>query len=257
MLEMMIIKSDEMPRGEAVFQQTAATQTLSWVVPDGVYDISVVCVGHGTFGGGGLSYRNHIEVTPGETLSIAFSRSTTNVSNGGSTRLLRGTTVLCIAYSGGYSTTGNTNAADVLGGLGGTAASSVNDGGGNGGRGWNVLGSSRYAGGGAGGYSGAGGNAVASSTGNTAGTVGAGAGSGARSYSTSSAAASRTGGSVGIFGRGADGATATTGTLSNGNVGSPASVNCGGGVYSTTASFNGGARIIYGRDRSFPDLAGA
>lgn len=239
------------PTGQYALKQTAATQNISWVVPESVRVINVVCVGHGAHGGGGLSYRNSIVVEPGETLTISFTVSSTKVSNGGSTRLLRGSTVLCIAYAGGYdSTVSNTN---CPGGLGGKNASTINDGGGNGGNGSNIFGSGpRMAGGGAGGYTGNGGNFTANGTASTAPDTGSGGGSGSRSYSTSGPAAPVTGGNVGIYGQGADGASPTQTTNIKGNDGSPAAIVCGGGSNSYTSSFNGGIRIIWGNDRAYP-----
>lgn len=79
MLEYLLSTSREViiPQGQIILE---TSQT--WVVPPGVHFISVVAVGQGgegTFiqrhlyrggGGGSLSYRNHIPVTPGETLNV-------------------------------------------------------------------------------------------------------------------------------------------------------------------------------------------
>lgn len=240
------------PIGQYVLKQTAQTQNMSWVVPESVNVINVVCVGHGAHGGGGLSYRNNIVVTPGETLTISFTVSSTKVSNGGSTRLLRGSTVLCIAYAGGYdSTVSNTS---CPGGLGGKNANIINDGGGNGGAGSNIFGSGpRMAGGGAGGYNGNGGNFTANGTASTAPDTGSGGGSGSRSYSTSGPAAPVTGGNVGLYGLGADGTSPTTMTNIKGNDGSVATVMCGGGANTFSSSYNAGIRIIWGTNRSYPN----
>lgn len=240
------------PVGQYVFKQTAMTQTVNFVVPSRVNQISVVCVGHGSMGGGGLSYRNHIPVTPGEVLTLAFSTSTSAVSNSGSTRLMRGSEVLCIAYSGGYDPV--VNNVSVPGGLGGKSASIINDGGGNGGTGSNIFPTGpRMAGGGAGGYNGNGGNFTANATASTSPAVGSGGGSGSRSYSTTGPAAPVIGGGVGLHGLGADGANATITTNINGNNGSPSSVICGAGVNSYSSNFNGGIRIIWGDNRAYPN----
>lgn len=122
--------------------------TSSFVVPSGVTSICAVLVGKGATvnngydsgGGGGLSWRNNIPVTPGETLSIEVLLAHTAIK--------RGTDVLCIAMSGSGRT----------GGAGGKNANSINDGGGNGGTGGYSEFQNRSSGGGAGGYTSNGGN---------------------------------------------------------------------------------------------------
>lgn len=236
------------PPGEYVLKQTAASQSISWVIPDGVTSICVVCVGHGSFGGGGLSWRNDIPVIPGDTLEINFSVTTTSSQNAGSSKLLYGDTVLCIAYSGGYPqpppSSGN-------GGLGGKTANPINDGGGNGGQGSSRSNGGRICGG-AGGYLGGGGNGTHRADTDTAGVEGSGSGSGGRSLITTS---TFTGGNVGLYGIGITGANVATNTSVNGNDGSPAEVMCGAGVNDLTANFNGGIRIIWGEGYSYPSNA--
>lgn len=63
------------PYGEFTFY-SGSTQG-SWVVPEGVTSIAVICVSPGqraaTGYGGGVRYKNDIAVTPGDTYSAAFS----------------------------------------------------------------------------------------------------------------------------------------------------------------------------------------
>lgn len=240
---------------EYVFLQTTATQNTTWTVPAGVTSICVVCVGTGIIGGGGLSYRNNIPVTPGEVLSIQFTVTTVNTPDGGFSRLARNGTVLCIAHAGAVATLGGS----VFGGYGGKSASSVNDGGGNGGKGIinDYTSVKTYANAGAGGYAGTGGAGENRAAVSTAGVAGYGGGSGARVYGTTPSVGNFVGGSVGLYGIGDSGATAPLSTLSSGNDGSVASVMCGGGSYTSASSYNinGGIRIIWGDGVSFPNNA--
>lgn len=96
------------PPGQVLF-----TSSTTWTVPDGIYSICVVCIGPGegapdtlnSGGGGALRYFNSVAVTPGETLSIGLSTSSSTTTGGA--RLYRGSTNLCRANAGGRSTTGN------------------------------------------------------------------------------------------------------------------------------------------------------
>lgn len=255
MLEMLLNTNAVIVAGAYVLRQTANTQNVSWTVPDGVTSICCVCVGNGTFGGGGLSWRNNISVTPGEVLTISFGGVVNNSSNSAYTRVTRGGTILCIAYAGGvfydkYNITTN-------GGYGGKRANTVNDGGGSGGIGQNTT-SGNKAGGGAGGYLGDGGNASTSPTASTAGVAGSGSGSGGRivpPYSNVDVMFS--GGNVGLLGVGATGASATNNGFSFGVNGSANGGLCGGGNYrgNPPAGYNGGIRIIWGEGYSFPSNA--
>lgn len=236
-----------MPPGEYALRQTAATQAVYWTVPDDITSICCVCVGHGGMGGGGLSWRNNIPVTPGEILTIHFTITSNGTSASGNTRLLRESSVLCIAYAGAYVTTTYTNA---YGGYGGKTASSINDGGGDGGRGYKYS-STRASGGGAGGYLGKGGDETSLSSGGVS--VVGGGGSGARSSDPSGYGAG--GGDVGLYGIGVSGALPTSGGNKSGNTGSPAPMVCGGGVNTITSAFNGGIRIIWGEGYSYPNNA--
>lgn len=238
---------------EYVLLQTRNSQTESWVVPAGVTRISVVIIASGYVGGGGLSYRNNITVTPGETLGLSFGSGLSGGTTGVATRLHRNATYLCVAYSGGVP--GGTGGVSRAGGRGGVVASSINTGGGSGGSGQynNPV---NLGGGGAGGYRGDGGTASVSAALPTAGVTNSGSGSGARCYNTGSTNIGQfNGGSVGLHGIGSDGASAQINGAYNGNDGSISEFMCGGGSFTAPAGANGGIRIIWGDGRSFPDNA--
>lgn len=238
--------------GEYSLKQDTINQTSSWIVPPGVDSICCVCVGHGGCGGGGLSWRNNIPVTPGETLTISFSFIANSFTNAGNTKLTRGSTELCIAFAGIGVSAGVPNAS---GGGGGKDASPINDGGGNGGLGSVTTGSRRYGGGGAGGYMGSGGN-TSSSQASTAGAPDSGSGSGGSLYNTPGNDVNMRGGYVGLSGIGITGAGVTNG--GNGRNGSPAETMCGGGDGGSvweTRTYNGGIRIIWGEGYSYPENA--
>ena len=195
--------------------------THSWTCPEGVFFVNVVCVGAGGAGtgynsfdgqyqegnggaGGGLGWKNDIQVTPGQSYVVqvgqAGSVQVTPQSAGGS----------------GTNSSGDSyfiNATTVKGGAGenalpGTFTASggdfVGDGGGNGGDG-GQGGSFTGGGGGAGGYSGNGGDGGA----NTTGAAGQGGGGGGGSYgyiSSSNKTNGGGGGGVGLQGEGLNGA---------------------------------------------------
>lgn len=226
-------------------KQYDAKLSNSWIVPNNVTSICVVCVGHGSIGAGGLSWRNNIPVTPGETLTISFDVL-------GDTRLTRGSTVLCIAYSGVWPL--QPSPYKNLGGKGGKNASSVNQGGGDGGSGMRFRADNAHwsAGGGAAGYYGKGGDAIDDKPAtSTAGTEGSGSGGRVQVGSY----ANWNGGDVGLYGTGTTGASASATAPYNGNDGSPGKVMCGGGSCSISTDFNGGVRIIWGEGYSFPIYA--
>lgn len=231
--------------GEWVFKQTAATNNITWTVPKDVTSICVVVVGHGSLGGGGLSWKNNIPVTPGEQLTIAIRASTLTTTGG--TILSRGATTLCIAGAAGWSST--TGAWSGGGGGGASYGGGVNDGGGNGGAGIRWANNNASCGGAAG-YMGDGGATAQDSVTSTVGTVGSGSGS----RVLSNPGANYRGGDVGLYGTGITGPNAGV-APSHGQNGSPGDIMCGGGVNSVTANFNGGIRIIWGSDRSYPDNA--
>jgi hypothetical protein len=241
----------------------------SFIAPKDVTKVSVVAVGGGGGGyytwsspagsGGGLGWKNEIEVVPGQAYTVV-------VGNGGQYNGVAGTTSYFIStavvagYGGGSAGSGaNTSGANANGYGGGW----VGDGGGAGG---NCPG--YQGGGGAGGYSGRGGNY------NSEPGYGGGGGSGSYYSSTYGTGA---GGGVGLYGEGTSGLGGTQragagyggGGGSGGQTGAngePAQVgaylikggDCGGGgggsgtTYGGGFGGNGGLRIIWGPNRAFP-----
>lgn len=236
-------------RGEAVFMKQE--QTVSWTVPTGVTSISVVAVGGGGGtssaggNGGGLSYKNDIAVTPGETLTVFVGAGYGNAKtfeayDGQSSYVARGATNLILAQGAG--------ASDTI----------IRDGGGNGGAG------NQRGGGGAAGYSGNGGSGDPYGGSPTSGSGGGGAGGdGNSSYGGG-------GGGVGLYGEGASGVATSVNSPVGGEGGSGGSSGgygitsgavggtFGGGSGVTGISYvrsagNGGVRIVWpGADRQFP-----
>ena len=259
---------------DIVFQNTFGT--YSWVVPPFVTRISAVGIGTGADGsqapyisggcngcptyyygggaggvGGGLSYRNNISVTPGETLTINFSTSV-NIKRG---------SVFLLSAKGG-----------IAGGNGGGTVDGVtHDGGGNGGlSGVSVSNSTPVnrgggGGGGAGGYSGAGGVGGGGSTNPANGSAGTG-GAGGGGSSGNAGQYGGNGGGVGLYGVGSNGvggSTQSTGSYGgNGGDGSNGSNGIfgagGGGGYAVLDTHSGSSgklgavRILWGTGRSFP-----
>ena len=98
---------DEVPRAESVY---ATEGTYTWVCPEGVTSVSVVCVGAGGGGtvntsyggtggaGGGLGYKNNISVTPGSSYTVKVgkggqARFSQNGTNGGDSYFISTATV--------------------------------------------------------------------------------------------------------------------------------------------------------------------
>jgi len=233
------------------------TTDYSFVVPDGVGEIHVVCVGAGEIGrnatggdGGGLAYGS-MTVVPGETLTVKVGMlgdgTASNRRDGGKSGVYRGATKL-ISSDG----TGSNVANSELGGAGRTG-SSYSDG---------------YPGGGGGaaGYSGSGGtgtyrNTSAAYVYGTAGSGGGGGGGGAR----------RRGGGVGVWGEGPSGAAPGTsnygypgsyghefgsfgggGTGTDNYVTSPQTYPMNESQLSYSSGRPGAVRICWGNDRAFP-----
>jgi hypothetical protein len=250
--------------------------TYSWVVPAGVFSISAVGVGGGggswdrspgsTGGwgsagyGGSLRWKTSIPVTPGETLTIIVGDRGTSVksgraSNGGVTKILRGSTVLLQANGGTGG--GQTESATILN----TNAGGIGDGGGD--SGTPAVYYWEYAGGGcgAGGYSGNGGAGGA----NVAGTPGAnatgGGGGGGFGVLRGGSGAGGRGGGVGILGAGSNGAGAGTAANTKGGAGSqyPGSGEYGGGAseggpgFANDPAQTGACRIVWGTGRTYPN----
>lgn len=212
--------------------------SYSWVVPDGVYSVSMVAVGAGggggggaaataynyggggSGGGGGLSYVNNVAVTPGEALTIVVGAPGSGGSQGGerykgltggtggASQILRGATVLGQAFGGtGGSGGGLAQYGGGVGGSGGAGGPAAGaPGGGRGGNGSAGSGNGQGAGGGgAGGYAGSGGlgGRPADKVPGSPGAGGAGGGGGPTTnnlYRTGG-----DGGGVGILGQGANG----------------------------------------------------
>ena len=224
--------------------QTAYTSpgTYTWVCPTGVTSVCVVLVGGAGQGttyqfAGGLTYKNNITVTPGNSYTIVVGQGSSTMANCRSTAFTL--------------SVGNGN------------DRSAGDGGGDGGR-------SNNGGGGAGGYSGnggAGGNPGQSGSG--------GAGGGGSIYNDTDLSINVVmgGGGVGILGQGSNGAGGTysygctgcyDGSASGhgGSGGQDGNYSDGdpygyGGLYGgggdTYNGLVGGAvRIIWGTGRSFP-----
>lgn len=242
------------PSGERIFKSPGAT---TWVVPNGVDTISVVCVGAGGGGaatndaaphganGGDLRWRNNIKVTPGSRLWINVGEGGTSFksnvkkrqdpgTDGGDTEIRRSnkTGQLILRAQGGRAgqvgknlpgrTRDSSTKIDRSKGIGGGN-------GGIGGRG-GVLGkaTSGGGGGGAGGYTGSGGNGGPLGSSGSAGRGGAGGGgSGGRGTGTAGGG----GGGVGLFGSGTNGAGGTVPTTrENGNAGKTGSRNLHKGI---------------------------
>ena len=156
-------------------QSYTSAGTYSWVAPAGVTSVSIVAIGGGASGGGGLGYRNNYSVTPGNSYTVQVGAGVSAISTANTSYFSASCVVSGIGASGA---TG--------GGHSGT-------GGGNGGNAWNTR---CRSGAGAGGYSGNGGNGFGYTCGSpTAGSGGGGGG----------AASQSGGGGVGLFGQGSNG----------------------------------------------------
>jgi len=224
--------------GEAIFHadkwnQDATwnvTTEYNWIVPAGVTEISVVCVGGGgsgetrhdgaSGGGAGLAYKNNIAVTPGSTVVVRVGGggAQTNWDYSGYDGIRSEIVVDGIVYAnagGGrkgedHGTSGYLDNTSY--GHPGSATDKY-DGGGKGGRGYHQSGC-RQSGGGCGGYSnspdngngaegGDCGNPSYAGTNATSGSNGAGGGGMSSNGGTSYYASG--GGGVGMYGRGANG----------------------------------------------------
>ncbi len=237
--------------------------TYTFVVPTGIYTVSAVYVGGGSSGegtvpstkssgaGGGLGWKNNIQVTPGKTYTIVVGAGGYRAA--GVATSFSGGTSSCF----GYQAFGGT--------LDGVGGGYTGDGGGNGGNcGGNAVG--YPGGGGAGGYAGNGGNGGNNSNGGDG--VGGAAGGGA------SGSGPGAGAGVGIYGQGANGAggvkSASGWPVSGAGGGSggtnasasitPGQYGGGAGGLTSTNHARGGegaVRVLWGRTangdaRSFP-----
>jgi hypothetical protein len=243
--------------GEAVFLNTTTNskKLYLWTCPDGVYEVSAVCVGAGGGGansasgasgggGGGLGWKNYISVTPNTQYTIVVggggTAASTSAGAGYSSYFISTSTVAGYGGSGGL---GNSSAR-IFGG------SYVGDGGGNGGittgRSSSIPSTSYYqasGGGGAGGYTGVGGTGGMGITNGSSGNGYPGQGGGGGGGSAGGDAdTSGAGGGVGLYGKGLDGNGGTAG----GNDGTSGTGGSGGE--------NGAAIIGVGPD--FPSTGG-
>lgn len=227
--------------GERLFHATAwNTQSpWTWTVPNAhdIDYISVVCVGGGGSGeqahdgasgsGGGLSYKNNIPVSPGDTVAIYVGGGGSNPNNYPNSTAYPGypsyirvggvTYATATGGGGGYPAPGP-SAWNIPQGQGGPGAGGNTTGGGNAGSGSHSNTGTRMGGGGAGGYSGTGGHAGPangyavpghpSSPGSNpapiAGQAGAGGGGGG-GQSFNSTEGGGGGGGVGLYGEGTSG----------------------------------------------------
>lgn len=254
--------------GQAVFVAGWANtggqvETYSWVVPDGVTEISAVCIGAGQTGerndngarggdGGDLRYINGLAVTPGETLTIEVGKGVYNQTlryDGGTTSILRGGTTLLRAAGAASSTAIGGNVGGGNRGIGGQGDSTTYAGGG----------------GGAGGYAGTGGSGQNGSSSYDFTPV---AGSGAAYGGARSSSVAQGGGGVGLVKRGQTGFSTTAGnqwgsdgyscltnvTFNTGLYGAGGGGNDGTSGYARHSA-PGGCRIIWGEGRTYPDAS--
>lgn len=221
--------------------------TYTWICPEEVYYVSVICVGAGGpgeyesalntiaagGGGGGTGWKNNITVVPGQSYTVVvgaggnFSPPISPAINSEDSYFISNLTVLGgKGSSGSMGSTGGTYIGDGggIGGTGGTPATINNIGGG----------------GGAGGYTGPGGAGGATYS-STNGSGGGGGGGGGNFYDTGIENGGN-GGGVGIYGIGIDGILGTyRGTYPDHIQGYPGST----ATVTSTAYGAGGAGVYY------------
>jgi len=205
-----------------------------WTCPEGVYSVSVVCIGGGgggyggatnsaTGGGGGaLAYKNTFPVIPGVDYYLQVGAGGYTSSTG--TRMLASNSwfssesdVFAERGQFGRTATGTSTVQGIpQGGFGGQIY--IGDGGGPGGNSGTPSTASTFTGGlgggGAGGYSGAGGNGgTANATIGSSGTAGSGGGGGGGAGAASVGGGA--GGGVGVYGQGTSGAAGIGGLGGN------------------------------------------
>ena len=214
------------PQGQQAY--TAGSGTYTFVVPDGVYQISAVLVGGGGGGNGGgngggssragcggaLAYAT-FPVTPGETLTVIVGSGGAQSTGGGASSIQRSGTVLFTAQGGLYNHTSTralpvSGAITCYGGAGGLcSANGYGGGGGAGGYGATTDGSDARGGDGYYGSTVMGGTSGQNNGGGSNGAGGGGIGYQSSTYGFGG------GGGVGLLGRGTNGAVNTT---NSGNV---------------------------------------
>ena len=262
-------------------QEWTSGGSATFTVPNGLTEISAVCVGgggggggcignsgtgSGAGGGGGLSWGT-IPVTAGETLDIQAGTGGSGGNTGGSNGQAGGNSWIRrsgtnLLYAGGGGGGIGEASQNTGGGSGGSGASgNAAQGGGNGGNGSNAINdSSAQGGGGAGGYSGGGGQGGRSTTGNNGSGGGGSGGNGGNTYGGG-------GGGVGILGEGSSGTGGNgaggSGGSAGGNGGGSSSQGGGthgggGGAAEDDTQDSGGdggvgaVRIIWGPGRAYP-----
>ncbi len=219
-------------QGQVEFTTTVGVNTpFTWIVPDGVTSICVLCIGGGAGGGGGnkgggggaLSYINNYSVTPGTSFNgvvgkggIGSTSSTANTAHNGGTTYFKDYTT-CAAGGGGVGRTSSS-----LGGLAdsSTRQGSTSNGGGQGGDATPYGG-----GGGAAGYAGNGGGGNSKDAPSGSGAGGAGGDYNLAGGVTGGAG----GGGVGKLGIGSDGiggnSVTTTYSVVSGGAGGSGGLN--------------------------------
>lgn len=260
--------------------------THTFTVPERVTQLAMVCVGGGQGAydlggdrggeGGSLRWRNYVDVTPGETLTVVVGKGGTMsldlaVRNGENSSVSRPGDPMLVGGGGGrhsdstpITITREGNGWDIPsagyvvgGGDGGLPATVTNDNGPSGG-------------GGAGGYLGNGGRGGSRTQGGTGGQDRSGAGGGGAYYHTASNDSHHAiaGGGVGLRGSGRTGdpavrndAVSAAKAGSNGSDGTwiqPGLYGGGARGRSTNSAFgavnggNGAVRLIWGTGRSYP-----
>jgi len=221
--------------GEAVFTNVG---THSWVVPDDVESVCVVCIGGGSGGSrsggsgsdgggaGGLGWINDYAVVPGDTYTVVVGyggtgASTTDATNGGPSYFVNNNTVAGFASP--------STASSYIGG------SYFGDGGGDGGT---AQAGSAAGGAGAGGYTGNGGADTSAGSG--------GGGGGGDEYPNSVPQGHDSGGGgggTGLYGEGLSGAAGTPSTNDNNGKGGSGG---GDGALGTLVNPRGGDGGLYG-----------
>lgn len=282
------ISNDDIASGDQVYTTPG---TYTFTVPAGVTSISAVVVGGGGAGacsyntnvrqsgggGGALRYINNLTVTPGENITVTVGAA--GIINGcggqngggagGQSRIVQNGNTVLFANGGSYASYdfGDYITLDEGGGGSGSTIGG-NIGGQNGANGGRHVGSTNGGGGGgAGGYSartnqfaGWGYGSASTGTANAPGNGGGGAGGG---YGQG-------GGGVGLYGEGLSGANpgqgGSSGTNGTSATGARLGGNFGGGGGGSNSGFDsagagavsggpGGARIIWGQNRTFPNNA--
>jgi uncharacterized repeat protein (TIGR02543 family) len=250
--------------------------TYTWVAPEGVSSVCVVAIGAGggvpSFadieaqnslrsgaGGGGLGWRNHIPVIPGQSYTVLVGDAHPDGYDGGISYFISNDIVSGEGGKGGILPSPYSSS---FGGQGSLGGGFTGQGGGNGGNGnYRTDITIAAGGGGAGGYSGNGGGRLPS------GTVDATGGAGGYGRTTTQPWIGGDGGGTWIYGEGTSGEPGVDLSLRNGGRGSFGNgtfrafnesklFGGGAGVDSDTnqktIGGSGAVRIVYGSNRAFP-----